>query len=74
VSRTAVGAAGEPAVARRRPLLLLTLCVFAGAAIGLSLHFILHVGWVWVLVVAPVAIALLGLVVQALGILSREEP
>jgi ATP/ADP translocase len=37
-------------------------------------HLILKVGWLWTLLVAPLAILVLGLTAQAAGILSREEP
>ncbi|MFA5943630.1 MAG: hypothetical protein WC876_04095 [Candidatus Thermoplasmatota archaeon] len=57
-----------------RPLFL----VVAGAIL---LAVVLAVTWifarplfVWMLILAPVAIIVVGLVLQALAILSREEP
>lgn len=58
----------------RRGFYVTGIVVFIAVALAAAAHLILKVGWLWTLLVAPIAILLLGLTVQAAGILSREEP
>jgi hypothetical protein len=54
-------------------LLWLALACTLGLAVGAG-AYLSKQGIVWALVVAPPAILIIGLLVQAAGILSREEP
>jgi hypothetical protein len=55
-------------------LLWLGLASTLGLAIGAAAYLFSTQGLVWALFVAPPTILIIGLLVQAGGILSREEP
>lgn len=50
------------------------LVVLVGLALAAAAHIVLKIGWLVTLLVAPMVVLVLGLIIQVLGILSREEP